>query len=70
VADASEGSACPRFCPACTSGRQAASLFAFSALEPLDIGVVVIAVVVWLVVVRLAWRRRWIARLLGIAEQV
>ena len=47
-----------------------ASLFALSPLDPLDAILIAIAVGAWLVLVRLAWRRRWMPRFFAGADVV
>src|SRR5207302_5017610 len=44
----------------------AASLFGLSPLQAPEGGFVALAVLAWLLVVRLAWRNSWITRFLGI----
>jgi cation-transporting P-type ATPase E len=43
-----------------------ASLFELSMLGPFDIGLVAVAVLLWLLLVRWSWRRRWLDRFLGV----
>jgi cation-transporting P-type ATPase E len=42
------------------------AFFDLAPLEPLHIGLVIGCLAVWLVVIRLAWRRQWLERWLGI----
>jgi cation-transporting P-type ATPase E len=42
------------------------AFFDLAPLEPLHVGLVVGCLAVWLVLIRLAWRRQWLERWLGI----
>jgi cation-transporting P-type ATPase E len=45
-----------------------ADLFALSAMDPTEVALLGAAAVVWLVLVRAAWRRHWLVKFLGVEE--